>query len=138
MCSVSDKIVLCTCDVKDAKQLKHYWVLYRYDPENGEILVGETFGLDYYIQEKDPHNPVILCNKLNEENLFDKPLQFKDKDRLQISLLLNGNREHKDYGFEYKDGKWRVIEFDFFGWRAEHCELQEGKIKNALETKKKQ
>jgi len=135
MCSVSDKIVLCTCDVKDAQRLKYYWILYRHDPDHGELLIGETLGFEYAMQKSDPHNPVILCNKLNEGNLFDKPIELKDKDRLQISLLFNGNHTHTDYGFEYKDGKWRVIDYEFFTWKIEHIELQGGKIKNVLAIK---
>lgn len=131
MCSVSDKIVLCTCEVKDIEELKHYWVLFRYDPLQGEYLIGEPIGWDYYLQEKDPHNPVLLCNKLNEGNLFDKPIDFKEKDRLLISFLFKGNEGNTDYGFEYKNNQWRVIDFEYFDWRADHKELLQGKIKNA-------
>lgn len=136
MCSVSEKIVLCTCDTKNIDQLKHYWVLFRHDPEMGIILVGETMGYEFLFQEKDLHNPVILCNKLNNGGIFDQTLQFEDKDRLQISILFKKNSCNTDYGFEYRKGKWRVIEFDYFSWRAVYKELQKGKIKNALETKK--
>lgn len=86
MCTVSDNIILCTCAAKDIHQLKHYWVLFRHDISKGEPLIGETIGWESFLQRKDPHNPVLLCNKLNEGHLFDVPLVFEEKDRLLISF----------------------------------------------------
>lgn len=97
--------------------------------------MGETIGWESFLQRKDPHNPVLLCNKLNEGHLFDVPLVFEDKDRLLTSFLFPGNTENVNYGFEYKAGSWKVIDYDFFDWNAEHSEFKEGKIKNAIKTK---
>lgn len=132
MCSISENIVLCTCKVENAQDLKHFWVLYRIHDGEKLMLVGEPIGFDDHLQEKDPHNPVILCNKLNEGNLFDAPINFVEKDRLHISFLFKGNTENVNYGFEFKNGKWRVIDFEYFDWAYEHQEIREGKIKNAI------
>lgn len=138
MCSVSDKIILCTCEIDDVSSLKHYWALFRYNPDEGVFLVGEPIGFEQFLQLKDPHNPVLLCNKLNEAKLFDKPLTFNEKDRLLISIHFSGNEDPTNYGFEFKKGNWKVIDFEYFDWRAEHKEFFEGKIKNETSRMKKQ
>ena len=135
MCSISDKIILCTCEIKDLNQLKHFWILYRFDPPQGVFLVGQPIGFDQYLQVKNPNNPSLLSDKLNNENLFDQPLNFKNNDRLQISIHFKEHENATDYGFEYKNGKWKVCEFDFFEWKSEHVEIKEGKIKNAVSRK---
>lgn len=132
MCSVSDKIVLCTCKVSNVENLKHYWMLFRYNPEKGEIIVGQPISWETLLQINNPDNPKILLKKLNEQNIFDKPLEFFEKDRLLISVQFRENECRTDYGFEYKKGKWKIKEFDYFGWMAEHYEFKEGKIKNAV------
>lgn len=131
MCTVSDKIILCTCEIKDISSLRNYWILFRHDPKQGEFIVGQPINFEGYTQKHNLNNPATLCNKLNSENLFDKPLEFFDKDRLQISIHFKGNEYPTDYGFEYQNRKWRVIEFEYFSWRADHIEFREGKIKNA-------
>ncbi len=136
MCTISDKIILCTCEIKDVDQLKHYWILYRFDPEKGVLLVGEPISLYEFLQKDNPDNPLLLRDKLNNENLFDQPLEFKNKDRLQISIHFTENRNTTYFGFEYKNGKWKILEFDFFDWKSQHVEIKEGKIKNAVSRKK--
>lgn len=136
MCTISDKIILCTCNIKNIDNLKHYWILFRFDPEEGELLVGEPLGLYEFLQTENPNNTALLLDKLNNKNLFDQPLQFKNKDRLLISIHFKENEYATDFGFEYKNGKWDINEFDYFGWKNEHIEIKEGKIKNALCRKK--
>lgn len=136
MCTISEKIILCTCEIKNVDNLKHYWILFRFDPEQGELLVGEPLGLYEFLQAENPKNTAFLLDKLNTENLFDQPLEFKGKDRLQISIHFKENEYATDFGFEYKNGKWKILEFDFFDWKSEHVEIKEGKIKNALSRKK--
>lgn len=42
MCLVSDKIKFCTCDEEDIEieELNNYWILYRYNPDKFEKIVG--------------------------------------------------------------------------------------------------
>lgn len=136
MCTISDKIILCTCDIKNVENLKHYWILYRFDPEQGMHMVGEPLGIYEFLQTETPSNGLVLKDKLNNENLFDQPLEFKEKDRLQISIHFKENEYATDYGFEYKNGKWKINEFDYFDWKNNHVEIKEGKIKNAVWRKK--
>lgn len=39
MCTISDKLKLCTCKAADVEALKHYWVLKK-PVENGIIMIG--------------------------------------------------------------------------------------------------
>lgn len=129
MCTISNNIVLCTCEVKDIDQLKNYWVLFRYAKNRQEVLVGEPIGWEDDLQDKDPHNPVLLWTKLQAGTLFDQPIEFKEKDRLLVSFLFRGNSQNVDYGFEYKKGEWRVIDYEYFDWAHKHKEILQGKIK---------
>lgn len=135
MCTVSKNIILCTCEINDVTTLKHFWVLFRYNPSKGTIIIGEPFGFDVFLQYENPHNADFICEKLNNGNLFDKPLFIEEKDRLHISIHFKENESPTDFGFEYKNGKWEIIEFDYFSWKYKYFEEREGKIKNALGKK---
>lgn len=136
MCKISDKLILCTCEITDIQRLIHYWILYRYNAKKGILMIGETIGFDLLLQMKNPDNLKTLLDRLNGGNIFDKTIDFKNKDRLQISIHFNENDSPTDYGFEFKNGKWKVFEFDYFIWKSEHFEVKEGKIKNAVSRRK--
>lgn len=132
MCTVSDKIILCICEIKDVYKLKHFWILFRFNPDKGQLIIGQPFGFDVLLQNKNPDNPKLLCDRLNTGNLFDKPMIIEEKDRLHISIHFKENENPTDYGFTYNNGEWEIIEFDYFSWKYEHFEVREGKVKNVV------
>lgn len=136
MCTVSDKIILCTCEIKDVVHLKHFWCLYRENPNPEVFIIGQPVFPYESLLLKNPHNLDILCEKLNDGNIFDKPIDFLNDDRLQISIHFKGVEFPTDYGFEFQNGKWEPVEFEYFNWLRGQDEFKQGKIKNAISRKK--
>ena len=65
MCTVSDKIKFCTCNVGEADILNHYWVLYRHNKDKNELIIGETILPDDFIPFYE-ENKEILLKRLND------------------------------------------------------------------------
>jgi len=139
MCRVSDKLKLCTCKTPLSK-LKHYWVLHRFAKhKNVGAVIGEAI-LPYDLSVEDEQfNRETLLRLLNDGNVFDVNLEPSNKDRLQLTFTvknsgeLRGERPQIDYGFEYRNKRWNLIEYDVFEWLLHHEEERYGKIKNALQ-----
>lgn len=137
MCTVSSKLVLCSCSPKSVDSLKHYWVLYRFVEGKNECILGDCiFPFNLY-PEAEALNWKTLRKRMNEPDAFDVDLKPIEKDRLQIHFSCGPEYyEFVDYGFEYKNGKWRKKKFEFFDWLAHWDELKTGKIKYPLSRKK--
>jgi len=110
MCIISDKIKFCTCFDEDieVEELDHYWVLLRYNEDRNSITFGTILPPLDKFSKNYIKNQFKISNALLEKEAFDKPINFKEKDRLQI--VINNNADHyKDtmqFDFEYKLGKW--------------------------------
>lgn len=137
MCIVSDKIKFCTCTNGPVENLKHYWILYRYNKDKNVDCMGmpmmPTSMRDLSFEE----NQSTLLNRLNESDAFDVPLEFKAKDLLEI--VINNNTsdfyETFTYFFKFKKGKWEAEETDPFEIMNQFDEENSGKIKIALKRK---
>ena len=136
MCRVSDKLKLCTCATRIAK-LKHYWVLHRFSKTKDLMVIGETILPADISAEDDQFNRDTLVRLLNDGNVFDVDLKLSDKDRLQLTFTVrdvsSGDNAQIDYGFEYLNSRWEMIEFDGLEWMWRHNKKQHGKIENAME-----
>ena len=135
MCEISDKIKFCTCS-SDVENLKHYWVLHRKSAKLDEM----QFCVGTYMLPNEKAmafleiNTTTLENRLNEEDAFDVDLELKNKDILEV-VINNSSKNYEDritYAFEYKKGKWKSIEYDFFELKNEFEETDSGKMKNVL------
>ena len=134
MCKVSDKIKLCTCGVNSVDQLKHYWILHRYNKLKNNIIIGE-FMLPYMLDEKMLiYNKAMLLNRLSEADAFDLELSPKSKDRLQLTFTCpDTNEQQITYGYSFKKGKWVEEDFDPLEWSWHHDEQKIGIINPALD-----
>jgi hypothetical protein len=136
MCLISSQLQLCTCDVTDVTELKHYWILHRFSADKTEYIMGEPMlplNIDF---ETGILNQRNLLKRVNEADVFDKPIEFKKKDRLELHFTCSG--EHSGfltYGFEYTGRKWKECAYDVFDWMNTCNELEHGKIEPALEEK---
>ncbi|QDO95275.1 hypothetical protein FNB79_15280 [Formosa sediminum] len=133
MCKVSKNLKLCTCDT-DIEHLQHYWVVHRLKEigEEEEVVIGITVMPVELDSEITIRNEALLLNLLNETEVFDTPIQFNENDRLQLSFLLDSG-DYLDYGFEFFNNHWDIIEYDSLLWVWRHKEKESGKIENALE-----
>jgi len=114
MCIISDKIKFCTCvdDTIELDELNHYWILNRFNKDKDIHSLGTVmppfnkFSKDYLINQQK------LSNALSIVDSFDKPIHFKESDRLKI-ILNNKSENYEDvmqFDYEYKSGKWHNID----------------------------
>lgn len=129
MCQVYSDVVFCTCSVFDSdtiEKLDHHWILYRYNEKLDVVIVGEIM-LDDMFKKYNSNNLVeLVLKKLNNNTLFDKSINFVDKDRLQVSIELN--QVNLNYGFEFEDNSWSEIEYDYFTWANSYEEKNGGEV----------
>ena len=83
------------------------------------------------MQPNQQLNQQTLEVRLNESDAFDKIIEFKPKDRLEIVLnnLSKNDLERMKFFFEFKKGKWVSAEFDLFELMNQYDELAFGKFK---------
>lgn len=130
MCQVYADVTFCTCsefEIDQIQSLKNYWVLYRYNEALNVLIVGEIM-FDDMFKKYNPNNLVeLVLKKLNNNTLFDKSIDFVDKDRLHVSLELN--QVNLNYGFVFQDNSWSEIEYDYFTWANSYEEKNGGEVK---------
>jgi len=133
MCVVSDKIKFCTC-VEGAfeegayEELPHYWLLHRFNNQKGLMVMGmPVLSLDY-LQPNYLLNAQTLGDRLNESDAFDKIIEFKPKDQLEIVInnLSDDELDRMSFCFIFKKGKWIEKEYDTFEIMSHYDELAYG------------
>jgi len=144
MCQVSDKIKLCSCKTKNVESLKHYWHIKRKNKDTsyivGEISMPADIG-----EENDEINMDIILNQLNTGNIFDKDIEHKSNDILELVFSFKADRERFQnmlpnagdflaYAFKYRNGQWK--KFDYQNWVINFDEVEKGKIVNPFKSKK--
>jgi hypothetical protein len=131
MCTVSDKLKLCTCDTQDYYQLQHYWTFHRFIAGKKNFIIGEAL-IAYLDRDLDQLNYETILRQLNEGNPFDVDLKPLRRDRLCLSFTSDnaGNRIY--YGFRYNGRKWVKQGYDAHEWEWRHDEVQGGLVTNAL------
>jgi len=133
MCTISNKLKLCTCRTKDVYTLKNFWVSHRFVKDKNDIVVGEAI-MPYFNPLVDIKlNEETLLKLLNEGNIFDFDIELKDIDLLHLAFTFEGDDDHNNYGFEFKKGKWKNVGHDFLTWMWQHKEYKYGKIKNGVQ-----
>jgi hypothetical protein len=133
MCTVSSELKLCSCKINDWDKVKHYWTLHRFIAGRNVELVGEVV-LSYSHKTIDHElNERNILQALNSGNRFDFEPDLKNKDLLHMAFKFDENDwQHCNYGFEFKNGKWRKAGYDALMWMRHHEETEIGKIKDAL------
>jgi hypothetical protein len=140
MCTVSDKLKLCTCGVslENIDSLENYWIFYKYGKEPDQFIIGEPM-FPYELTTNDYKSNVHQLTKLlNDGNPFDVIITPTENDILQISLQRKHHEQdekHLHYGFEYLHGKWVLDAYFTPLFLNEYEALQAGEVKNALEGK---
>jgi hypothetical protein len=138
MCTVSDKLKLCTCgvDANEIYNMPNYWVFYKYDKHKSENIIGEIMMPMYLNPINHKYNLGQLLKLLNEGNVFDFEIKIKHKDRLFLSLSLSdeeGKMRRIDYGFEFRNDRWVDKEFCGLEWANKYNNMDCGIIENTIE-----
>lgn len=135
MCIVSDKIKFCTCVNGSIEELPHYWLLYRFNSDKNIECMGMPVMPFDFLQPNYNLNVQTMGNRLNEADAFDKAIEFKPKDQLEIVInnLSEDATERMTFCFRYKKGKWIEEEYDVFELMNRYDELAFGDF-NELEA----
>lgn len=133
MCTVSDKLKLCTCAAQDYNQLKHYWTFHRFIAGKANYIVGEAL-IAYLDRDLNQLNYCTILQQLNEGSPFDIDLKPLKKDRLCLSFASDDAGSRVYYGFRYTGRKWVKCVYDFHEWEWHHDEQEGGEIRNGLKS----
>jgi hypothetical protein len=136
MCKVSNKIKFCTCvdDNIDIEELNHYWVLHRYNKDKNMNVMGEPIFPDN-LHPMFIINEALLIYTLNKPDAFDKNIELKKGDRLEVALCNNSDNDSLYYNFKFTGKTWISIESDSFDLMSNFDELKSGKIKEIAMNK---
>ena len=138
MCIVSDKIKFCTCvdEEVEIESLDNYWILYRYNPDKFERIVGM-----FILPREDPSffelNKESILKRLKESDAFDIPIVFKSRDRLLVSINNDNENIEEDmtYLFKFTRGKWKSIVYEPFHLMEEFDQFKKGSFEDLWEKK---
>jgi hypothetical protein len=138
MCTISNKIKLCSCKVSSSDKLKHYWVLHRRNKDKNEMVVGQLLlpGEDVALHYES--NYQTLENRLQESDVFDLQLDFKTRDVLEIVINNHDYATRAVYSFRYTKKQWIRFEIDTFDLMGRFDEIGFGKINNPIGKVKKE
>jgi hypothetical protein len=128
MCVVSDKIKFCACVDGSYEDLPHYWLLHRFNNKKNLIVMGMSVMPLDFLQASYLLNAQTLVNRLNETDAFDKIIEFKPKDQLEIVInnLSDDELDRMTFCFIFKKGKWIEKEYDTFEIMSHYDELAFG------------
>jgi hypothetical protein len=134
MCTITNKIKLCSCKANSTEKLQHYWALYRKNKDNDfdMFIVGEAMlpSFDFFHPEQYEKNYATLANRVNEGDVFDVPMVFKAKDVLELVFYnKDDSGKRATYGFKYIKKQWIKSAIDPFDLMGRFEEVQFGKIK---------
>ena len=106
MCTITNKIKLCSCSANSTERLQHYWVLYRRNKDNDidMMIVGEAMlpSYEWFHPEQYEENYAILANRVNDSDVFDVPMVFKAKDVLELVFHNNDDYSKRaSYSFKF-------------------------------------
>jgi hypothetical protein len=134
MCIVSNKIKFCTCTVSDITELNNYWILHRKVNDKNTMLIGEFFDNSYIHFSEFKTNNLILCNRLNETDAFDNPIDFKENDQLEV-VLNNADFDRQKrmiHCFIFKKCIWEITSFDAFELTNKFDEINFGTFEDTF------
>jgi hypothetical protein len=135
MCRVSDKIKFCTCVDGSYEDLPHYWLLYRFNKQKDLQCIGLPIMPTDFLQPNFQIDRQTLSIRLNEPDAFDKKIQFKAKDQLEIVINnLLDESQRMVFTFRFRKGKWVDEGCDVFELMNRYDELEFGNFQE-LENK---
>lgn len=135
MCTISDKLKLCTCKTDDIEKLEHYWVLYKYEKSDiikmGLPVMPQEFEIGESVNENNYNK---IEEMLNAGYCFDMELPLSNKDILELIFTCRNKNDRTIclvYEFVYRKNKWVKREHDPFD--TDKAEKQAGKIINPFD-----
>jgi hypothetical protein len=131
MCEISENIKFCTCSSDSIDNLKHYWLLYRYDENKDGFILGRVILPSYYRDQNFKINQSTILERLNNGDGFDKMIEFKAKDIFEVGInrLEDATENSFYYQFVFKKGKWHPTKSNTFDLINNYNKVTFGKLK---------
>ena len=126
MCHSTTTLKLCTC-ATNAQDLPHYWVLHRYHPDTGVMVVGQLLLADYGLNQAYYERQQSILEQLTTGTPFDQPMALEDKDVLAIVLNNHQGAQRMVFYYSYQQGTWEITTTDCFELESHYEELEQGK-----------
>ncbi len=130
MCVVSDRIKFCTCTSGSTRSLDSYWVIYRLGKSKETIVLGMPSMPQGWSDVNYEYNRLVILERLNQPDAFDKPLDLQINDKLHIVFNhLSKTKSEIIYAYKYKKNKWVKDEYDWFELENHHHKkIAKGKV----------
>lgn len=126
MCHSTITLKLCTC-ATNAQDLPHYWVLHRYHPDTGVMVVGQLLLADYNLNQAYYERQQSILEQLTTGTPFDQPMALEDNDVLAIVLNNHQGAQRMVFYYSYQQGTWEITTTDCFELESHYEELEQGK-----------
>lgn len=126
MCHSTTTLKLCTC-ATNAQDLPHYWVLHRYHPDTGVMVVGQLLLADYGLNQAYYERQQSILEQLTTGTPFDQPMTLEDNDVLAIVLNNHQGAQRMVFYYSYHQGTWGITTTDCFELESHYEELEQGK-----------
>ncbi len=130
MCVVSDKIKFCTCVDGSIRAMDCYWIIYRLGEAKEFMIMGMPNMPQGWGDENYEYNRLVILERLNQPDAFDKTLDLKNNDKLHIVFnRLSNTKEEAIYAYKYKKKKWTEDEYDWFELENHnHKKIEKGRV----------
>ena len=125
MCHSTTTLKLCTC-ATNAQDLPHYWVLHRYHPDTGVMVVGQLLLPDYGLNQAYYERQQSILEQLTTGTPFDQPMALEDNDVLAIVLNNHQGAQRMVFYYSYQQGTWEITTTDCFELESHYEELEQG------------
>lgn len=95
------------------------------------VIVGEPISTFHNLLPAYEENKSLLGRRLNDIDAFDKPILFKEQDRMEI-VLFNGMENQMMFSYFFQNGTWQEEEPDIFELMSTYNENKSGTFKQVL------
>jgi hypothetical protein len=130
MCNPIHGIRFCTCEEVNEDGTMSYWQLHRNIAGEQIITMGMPM-YGYYVSTNRAPMLRRIRKALDSGTAFDFAYTPKEGDHLSIHIAEEADgvpfeSPMTNFGYEYKDGKWRYKEYDSFTWLWERVDVEMG------------
>ncbi len=129
MCIKSERIKFCTCpNDKNIDEFEQYWILYRFNTKKQQLYFGEAITPTFLRDMDFTKNCNLILKALNSSNTFDKPIELKNKDLLQLVVSSQNDDSLLPfiYYFEFNGKDWINVKEDPFEIMNNYSQFKKG------------
>ncbi|RZJ36560.1 MAG: hypothetical protein EOO51_00125 [Flavobacterium sp.] len=127
MCTITDNLKFCTCQISDDTTTGNIWRLYRFNKKKNLQCMGEPQIPPQWLEPDYEANQQKIAARLNGPDAFDVPIEFKEKDIFE--MWVTGETDAIVYSFRFLKNKWQAHESRPFELMSRYDEIREGEVR---------